>query len=69
MWLIGVANQIARFVAFIVLTKHLEAKIHCFFAISDTWLLTEILRSDDFCVDDNNDNNKTDCFTPCACAG
>ena len=35
-WPIGVTDQIAQFVAFVVRIKHLEAKIHCFFSISTT---------------------------------
>ena len=58
-----------------VFVKCLEAKARHFFAIYDilTALATHqdayISRSGDFCANnDDNDNDKTNYFTPCACA-
>ena len=55
-----------------VLVKCLETKTHRFMTALATCYDAYILRSGDFCVDNDNnnndDNNRADYFTPCACA-
>ena len=76
MWPIGVANINARFATLVVRTKGFEAYWSQFFADFDGFVVLTsrsdayISRSGDFCGDDDDrqTTDKTDCFTPCACA-